>query len=72
MIDLPCSLARFQDQLVNVLLGADIDADGRLVDDQDVALRGQPFGDADLLLVAAAQAVDRLVRPVALISSACM
>ena len=39
------------DQLVNLDFGLDVDADRRLIDDQDVSLRGQPFRDRDLLLI---------------------
>ena len=41
-------------------LGADVDALGRLVEDDDLRLRRQPFGDDDLLLVAAGQRADIL------------
>ena len=41
------------DQLVNLDLGLDVDADGGLVDDEDVGLRRQPLGDRDLLLISA-------------------
>ena len=51
--------ARFVEQLVNGDLGTDIDAAGRLVDDQQLAIPGQPFGEGDLLLIAAAQGDDR-------------
>ena len=40
-------------QLVDLGLGADVDAARRLVEEQDVAIAHQPFGDHDLLLVAA-------------------
>ena len=40
-------------QLVDLALGADVDAARRLVEEQDVAIAQQPFGDHDLLLVAA-------------------
>ena len=45
---------------MNVGLGLDVDADGGLVDDQDLDARGEPFGDADLLLVAAGKIADHL------------
>ena len=48
---------------MDLLLGPDVHADGRLVDDQDVAIRGQPFGQADFLLVASAQVLGPLLRP---------
>ena len=47
-------------QLVHVGLGLDVDADGGLVDDQDLDAGGEPFGDADLLLVAAGEIADEL------------
>ena len=40
-------------QLVDLVLGADIDAPGRLVEDHAARLHRQPFGQHDLLLVAA-------------------
>ena len=42
------------EQPVDLGLGADVDAAGGLVDDQQLGLGGQPLGDDDLLLVAAA------------------
>ena len=48
------------DQLVEVGLGLDVDADRRLVDDQDVGIGGEPLGDRHLLLVAAGEVADRL------------
>ena len=42
------------EQPVHLGLGADVDAAGGLVDDQQPRLGGQPLGDDDLLLVAAA------------------
>ena len=41
-------------------LGADVDALGRLVEDDHLGRRRQPFGDDDLLLVAARQRADVL------------
>ena len=41
------------EQLVDLALGADIDAARRLVEDQDIAVAQQPLGDDHLLLVAA-------------------
>ena len=43
------------DERVDLRLGADVDAARRLVEDQDPALRRQPLGQHDLLLVAAGQ-----------------
>ena len=51
-IALPCVGERAQ-QLVDFALGADVDAARRLVEKQDVAVAHEPFGDDDLLLVAA-------------------
>ena len=62
MIALRPGLGQVPDELMDLLLGPDVHADGRLVDDQDVAVGGQPFRDADLLLVAAAQVLGPLVR----------
>ena len=42
------------EQPVHLGLGADVDAAGGLVDDQQLRVGGQPLGDDDLLLVAAA------------------
>src|ERR1700733_3023979 len=47
-------------QLMNVGLCLDVDADRGLVDDEDPDARGEPFGDADLLLVAAGEIADDL------------
>ncbi len=52
MIDLPCG-GQLVEQVVDLLLGADVDASRGLIEDEDVHLRGQPLGDDDLLLVAA-------------------
>ena len=45
-----------REQPVDLRLGADIDADGRLVEDEQLGAVVQPFADDDLLLVAARQA----------------
>src|SRR5699024_1710754 len=42
-------------QLVDLVLGTHVDAAGRLVEDEDVAVLGEPLGDDDLLLVAAGE-----------------
>ena len=47
-------------QPVHLGLGADVDAAGRLVDDQQFRVGGQPLGQHDLLLVAAGQGADRV------------
>ena len=44
------------EQAVDLGLGADIDADRRLVEDEQLGAMRQPFADDDLLLVAARQA----------------
>ena len=44
------------EQPVDLRLGADVDADGRLVEDEELGAVVQPFADDDLLLVAARQA----------------
>ena len=46
-------------QLIELLLGADIDAARRVVEQDDARLAHQPFGDHHLLLVAARQRADR-------------
>ena len=50
------------DQPMDLRLGADIDPHRRLVDNQYVASGQQPFADADLLLIAAAEVIDRLLK----------
>ena len=49
------------DQLVDLDLGLDVDADGRLVDDEDVGLRRQPLRDRDFLLISARESRNRRV-----------
>ena len=39
--------------------GADVDADGRTVEDQELRFGRQPFGDRDALLIAAREGRDR-------------
>ena len=53
-------------QPVHLGLGADVDAAGRLVDDQHPRAGGQPLGEHDLLLVAAGQRADRVGEPAVL------
>src|SRR5271165_451794 len=48
------------DELMQVGLGLDVDADRRLVDDEDLGLSRQPFGDRNLLLVSAGEIADDL------------
>ena len=55
-------LARqLEDQVVDLALGADIDAARRLVEQQHARPCGQPFADDDLLLIAARQRARRLL-----------
>ena len=54
-------LGEGQDESLDLRLGPDVDAARRLVEDEDLGVRGQPAGQDDLLLVAAAQGLDRLV-----------
>ena len=49
------------DQAVDLELGADVDAAGRLVQDQDARLAGEPAGEHHLLLVAARELADLLL-----------
>ena len=44
------------DQPIDFDLGADVDADGRLVEDEELGAVIEPFADDDFLLVAAGQA----------------
>ena len=53
-------------QPVHLGLGADVDAAGRLVDDQQLRLGGEPLREHDLLLVAARQEPDGVLEPVEL------
>jgi len=39
-------------------LGADVDAAGRFIDDQEPGVSAEPFGQGDLLLISAAEAGD--------------
>ena len=55
MTDFPLA-GQFLDDQVDLLLPIDVDAVGRLVEDQDVRSLGKPLGDDDLLLVAARRA----------------
>ena len=59
MTDTP-AVGDLADQLVEVGLGLDVDADRRLVDDQDLGIGREPLGDRHLLLVAAREIADRL------------
>src|SRR5690606_11311401 len=46
-------LEKFAEQAVDFRLGANVDADGRLVEDEEPRAVAQPLADDDLLLVAA-------------------
>ena len=47
---------------MNRVLGTDINADRRTVEDQDIRFRCKPFGKNDLLLITAGESGDRVVR----------
>ena len=49
------------DQLVDRLLGADIDALGRLIENQHLRSGIEPAGDQDLLLISSGEMIDGLV-----------
>jgi hypothetical protein len=51
--DRHAALREVIDQAVDVGLGADVDAAGRFVEDQEAGVRVEPFAQHDLLLVAA-------------------
>ena len=51
------------EQLIEFLLGADVDAARRIVEKDDARVAHQPFGDHHLLLVAAGQRADRDIQP---------
>ena len=48
------------DDAVDLVLGADVDTTGRLVQNQDIRLGEHPLGQQDLLLVAAGKISDQL------------
>ena len=54
--------AMLEEQIVHLDLGADVDAAGRLVDDQHLGPERQPARQHDLLLVAAGKVDDELLR----------
>jgi hypothetical protein len=54
-------LLELVDELIDLLLGADIDAAGRLIQDQHLGPGQQPLGDGHLLLVAAGEELDQLI-----------
>ena len=58
---MPCA-DELADQPVDLRLGADVDAAGRLVQQQHARCGGQPLADHHLLLVAARQRAGRLLR----------
>ena len=49
-------------QLVNLVFRPDVNAAGRVIHNQDLWVRHQPFGDDDLLLIAARQGIRRTSR----------
>ena len=55
-------LQRELQQMVDLRLGADVDADGRLLENEQLDLRLHPARDHHLLLIAAGQRRDRLAR----------
>ena len=59
------------DDAVDVLLGADVDAAGGVVEEEDVGIAQQPAGEQDLLLVAAAEGADRRRRETRTSAPAC-
>jgi hypothetical protein len=54
-------LGQCRHDLVHLGLGTDVDAACRLVENEDLRLAEQPFGEHHLLLIAAAQRIDVLV-----------
>ena len=50
------------DQSVKISLGPDVDTDGRLINNQDLHLGCQPFGDTDFLLITAGEVADALLQ----------
>ena len=54
------------DDGIDFILGTNIDAACRLVEDQHIRLGQHPFGEYDLLLIAARQAFDRLCNRISL------
>ena len=54
-------LGELGDQGVDLGLGADVDAAGGFVEDENLRLGGEPAGDDDLLLVAAGEGADALL-----------
>ena len=53
------------DDLVDLVLGADVDAARRLVEDEQARAAQQPLADHDLLLVAAREVLDQRLDEVA-------
>ena len=52
---------QFVDDTIDLVFRTDVDAAGRLVEDQDLGVRHQPFRQHDLLLVAAGELADFLI-----------
>src|SRR5699024_5634249 len=48
------------EQLIDLLLGPDVDPSGRLIEDQDIAVLQEPATDPDLLLIDARQDLSEL------------
>ena len=57
-MDLPC-FARLDHDLVDLILGSDIDTSGRLIHDQDIRVVCQPSGNNNLLLVTTGERLDQ-------------
>ena len=55
------AVGQLVDDAIDLVFGADVDAAGRLVQDQDFRIGEQPFRQHDLLLVAAGQMAGRLI-----------
>ena len=55
-------LAQALDQADDLGMGADVDAAGRLVEDEEARLGGEPAGEQRLLLIAAGEKADGLFR----------
>ena len=61
--DRKAALGEFGDDLENAGARADIDADGRRIENEQLRIGRQPFGDGNALLVAAGQGRDRIALP---------
>ena len=56
-------IGEFADEFLDLRLGADIDAARRLVEDEQLRVGAEPAREQNLLLIAAAQLADLLLRP---------